>query len=66
MPADSSLSVDQLSVSPDGHQVAILADYQGRPAVWLMNADGTGLSRLTQFAAGDVGYSCQEIAWTPT
>ena len=65
MPSDPSLSVIQLSVSPDGHQVAILADYQGRPAVWLMNADGTGLSRLTQFDSASGAYSCREIAWTP-
>jgi Tol biopolymer transport system component len=58
--------VSQVSVSPDGHQVAFLAAYQGLPAVWLMNADGTGLTRLTQFDAGSLDYSCRDIAWTPT
>jgi Tol biopolymer transport system component len=57
--------VSQVSVSPDGHQVAFLADYQGLPAVWLMNADGTGLTRLTQFDSAGPGYSCRDIAWTP-
>jgi hypothetical protein len=66
MPANSSLSVSQVGVSPDGHQVAFLADYQSRPAVWLMNADGTGLSRLTQFDASGFAYSCRAIAWTPS
>jgi Tol biopolymer transport system component len=66
MPGSSGLSVSQVSVSPDGHQVAFLADYQGLPAVWLMNADGTALTRLTQFDAGGLGYSCRDIAWTPS
>jgi Bacterial Ig-like domain/WD40-like Beta Propeller Repeat len=65
MPGSSGLSVTQVSVSPDGHQVAFLAEYQGLPAVWLMNADGTGLARLTQFDSGGLGYSCRDIAWTP-
>jgi Bacterial Ig-like domain len=65
MPSSPGLSVSQVSVSPDGHQVAFLANYQGLPAVWLMNADGTRLTRLTQFDAGGLGYSCRDIAWTP-
>jgi hypothetical protein len=66
MPAGPDLSVRQVSVSPDGHQVAFLADYQGRAAVWLMNGDGTGVTRLTQFDAGGLAYSCRDIAWTPS
>ena len=65
MPGSPTLSVSQVSVSPDGHQVAFLADYQGLAAVWLMNADGTGLTRLTQFDSAGPGYSCRDIAWTP-
>lgn len=65
MPGTAGLNVKQVSVSPDGHQVAFLADYQGLPAIWLMNADGTGVTRLTEFDTGGLGYSCRDIAWTP-
>jgi Tol biopolymer transport system component len=65
LPAASDLSVQQVSLSHDGHQIAFLADFQGRPAVWLMNADGTGLTRLSAFdPAGS--YSSRALAWTPT
>jgi Bacterial Ig-like domain len=65
LPSSSDLSVQQVSLSADGHQIAFLADFQGRPAVWLMNADGTGVTRLSAFDPA-AGYSTRALAWTPT
>jgi Tol biopolymer transport system component len=65
LPSSSDLSVQQVSLSRDGHQIAFLADFQGRPAVWLMNADGTGLTRLSAFDPSG-SYSTLALAWTPT
>jgi hypothetical protein len=65
LPTGSALSVGQISLSADGHQIAFLAGYQGRAAVWLMNADGTGLTRLSEFGGAGAGYSARAVAWTP-
>ena len=56
MPDGSSRDAGPPVVAPDGHQVAFLSS----AGVWLMNADGTGLARLTPS-----GYSCSEPLWTP-
>jgi hypothetical protein len=66
LPTGSALSVGQISLSPDGHQIAFLAGYQGRSAVWLMNADGTGLTRLSEFGGAGADYSARAVAWTPS
>jgi hypothetical protein len=66
MPSAAGLEVLSLSASPDGHQLALVARTSGPPAVWLMNADGTGLSQLTQYDPGRFPYSCRSAAWTPT
>ncbi|HLQ61258.1 MAG TPA: hypothetical protein VK131_05285, partial [Candidatus Acidoferrales bacterium] len=47
--------------SPDGHQVAFVAD-DGQ--LWLMNADGTGAVQLTSYDPAEFPYSCREPAWT--
>jgi hypothetical protein len=49
--------------SPDGHQIAFLLGAPGSAQVWLMNADGTGASRLTAFDSSAFPYSCQDLHW---
>src|SRR5438270_390481 len=49
--------------SPDGHQIAFLAGSPASAQVWLMNADGTGLARLTRFDAEAFPFSCREVHW---
>lgn len=50
--------------SPDGHQVAFVASLGAGPdEVWLLNADGTGLVRLTGFPG--YSYSCRTPRWSP-
>ena len=40
--------------SPDGRQIAVASDLRGRNfEIWIMNADGSGLIRLTQNPAMD-------------
>jgi len=46
--------------SPDGHQVAFLNGNQ----VWLMNADGTRPTALTNLDPTSFPYSCRIPAWT--
>ncbi|MDQ6901234.1 MAG: Ig-like domain-containing protein, partial [Candidatus Dormibacteraeota bacterium] len=43
LPAEPQTSVEQLSPSPDGHQIAFISSTAGLPQVWLMNADGSRL-----------------------
>ena len=50
--------------SPDGRQISFLSDAAGGSQVWLMNADGTGLSELTRYDESDFPYSCRTLAWT--
>jgi Tol biopolymer transport system component len=67
MPGSSSVSVGELSSSPDGRQVAFISGSdRATPEVWLMNADGTGLVQLTAFDAEQFPYQCAEVAWTAT
>ena len=49
--------------SPDGHQIAFLSGPTSSAQIWLMNADGTGLQRLTTFDARTFPYSCQALHW---
>ncbi len=49
--------------SPDGHQIAFLAGSPASAQVWLMNADGTGLARLTHFDADAFPFACREVHW---
>jgi len=60
--------VDVVSLSPsaDGHQLAFISDVGGRPGVWAMNADGTGVTQLTDPDADRFPYSCLAVAWTPS
>jgi hypothetical protein len=67
MPASPGVSVGALSPSPDGRQVAFLSGSNSPVSeVWLMNADGTGVSQLTTFGQDVFPYQIGEVAWTPT
>ena len=64
MPANPNLQPGAPQPSADGHQVAFLGTTGTNPLeVWLMNADGTGLVRLT--GGRDYSYSCLNPRWTP-
>jgi TolB protein len=47
------------SVSPDGSKVAMILSKSGSPNVWVCNADGTGLKRLT------TGAEDSSPTWSP-
>ena len=49
--------------SPDGHQIAFLVGTMENAQVWVMNADGTGVSRLTAYSAQDFPYSVRGLHW---
>jgi len=49
--------------SPDGHQIAFLFGAVESAQVWVMNADGTGLDRLTGFDSEAFPYSCRALHW---
>ena len=49
--------------SPDGHQIAFLVGAAESAQIWLMNADGTGQSRLTGFDSAAFPYSCRALHW---
>ena len=49
--------------SPDGHQIAFLVGAPESAQIWLMNADGTGQSRLTEFDSAAFPYSCRALHW---
>lgn len=49
--------------SPDGHQIAFLVGAPQSAQVWLMNADGTGQSRLTGFDSESFPFSCRALHW---
>jgi hypothetical protein len=65
LPAGPRVAVRNASPSPDGHQIAFLSDFEGRPAVFLMNADGTNVTRVSEFDPPGLAYSCRAVAWTP-
>ncbi|MBO0683860.1 MAG: Ig-like domain-containing protein, partial [Candidatus Dormibacteraeota bacterium] len=67
LPNQAGVSVGAVSPSPDGRQVAFLSGSPGHPGqVWLMNADGTGLTLLTSFAGRAIGYQATQLSWTPS
>ena len=47
--------------SPDGRRIAFTSKRSGRPQVWLMNRDGTGLEQLTRSSAEFTG----QASWSP-
>ncbi len=47
--------------SPDGGRVAFTAEIEGNPDVWVMNADGSDLRRLTFHPSAD-----EVVGWHPT
>jgi Tol biopolymer transport system component len=49
--------------SPDGHQIAFLLGASDSAQIWLMNADGTGQSRLTGFDSAAFPYFCRWLHW---
>lgn len=48
------------ALSPDGKHIAFISDRDGKPAIYVMNANGTGLRRLTNNAA--LNY---QPTWSP-
>jgi Bacterial Ig-like domain len=66
MPAGQGVQVDEVSPSPDGHQLAFVSTTAGRQGVWTMNVDGTGLTPLTDPDPTRFSYSCRGVAWTPS
>jgi Tol biopolymer transport system component len=49
--------------SPDGKKIAMSTRHNG---TWVVNADGTGLRRLTAYSGDSVGGSqWQRPAWRP-
>jgi Tol biopolymer transport system component len=66
LPSGQGVDVDQLSPSPDGHQLAFVSTAGGRQGVWTMNVDGTGLTQLTDPDPNGFSYSVRDVAWTPS
>jgi hypothetical protein len=66
LPSGKGVEVDQLSPSPDGHQLAFVSSAGGRQGVWTINVDGTGLTQLTAADPNGFAYSCRDVAWTPS
>jgi len=60
MPSSVPVDVSDPVPSPDGHQLAFVSANQ----VWIMNADGTRPTALTQFDAESFPYSCEAPIWT--
>jgi Big-like domain-containing protein len=60
LPADPNVDLSAPVPSPDGHQIAFVNGSQ----VWLMNADGTRPTALTQFDPASFPYSVRALAWT--
>src|SRR6266508_2657137 len=50
----------QPSWSPDGQRIAFYSDRDGNGEIYVMNADGSGLTRLTDNDAIDIPYG-----WSP-
>ncbi|HEX6135354.1 MAG TPA: hypothetical protein VFZ24_15395 [Longimicrobiales bacterium] len=51
--------------SPDGSQVAFMSDRIGRPAIYVMDANGGGATMLSPFVAGQASdYAAP--SWSPT
>jgi Tol biopolymer transport system component len=58
---DADLFQPQQSL--DGHQIAFLVGDTTNAQIWLMNADGTGPSRLTSFDSAAFPYTCAALHW---
>jgi len=52
--------------SPDGRHIAFTSDHSGNCEVWVVNADGTGLARLTEHPIDDFGPSYAQYRGTST
>jgi hypothetical protein len=65
LPTGTTLAVSEPRPSPDGHQIAFLGEAGGTRQVFVMNADGTGLTQLTAYDPVAFPYSCSDLAWTP-
>jgi TolB protein len=50
--------------SPDGRRIAFMSDRIGRPAVYVMNADGGGETMLSPFVPGQ-GSDYSSPSWAP-
>lgn len=61
----TALDTDMTSptASADGHQIAFLAGAENSSQVWLMNADGTGMRRLTAYDATAFPFACSDLHW---
>jgi len=61
----SAIAADSFSPrpSPDGHEIAFLSGPADSAQVWLMNADGSEVSRLTGYDAETFPYSCRALHW---
>ena len=51
---------DEWAWSPDGSKIAFDSDRDGNFEVYVMNADGTAVQRLTRDPAGD-----EALSWSP-
>jgi Tol biopolymer transport system component len=49
--------------SPEGSRIAFMSNRDGSPEVYVMNADGTGVRRLTYLERGSGGLCCPD--WSP-
>jgi TolB protein len=51
--------------SPDGRQIAFMSDRIGRPAIYVMDANGGGSTMLSPFIAGEASQYAGP-SWSPT
>lgn len=51
-PADTA-SANDPAFSPDGSRIAFVSQRDGNPEIYVMNADGTGVTRITNDPQGD-------------
>jgi hypothetical protein len=52
-PATDTASANDPAFSPDGSRVAFVSQRDGNPEIYVMNADGTGVTRITNDPQGD-------------
>ncbi|MCS6773783.1 MAG: hypothetical protein NZ693_06700 [Thermoflexales bacterium] len=51
--------------SPDGTRIAFLSNRDAEWAVWVMNADGSGLSKLVDLGASFPAWQTERLLWLP-